>query len=133
MTKIIVSQICKIFNGSCSLKDFVRDDQFIMKCQKCQKVIYVCSEAFCSKFLIHYCSPLSTDVCHRKKVPLGRRDKKKKKKTYKNEFKGVSLLSALHNKMFSYYLLSLKRAFPHLSCYIYIYIIYIYIMLVSFF
>ena len=32
MTKINVSQICKIFNGSCSLKDFARDDQLIMKC-----------------------------------------------------------------------------------------------------
>ena len=32
MTKIILSQICKIFNGSCSSKDFVRDDQLIMKC-----------------------------------------------------------------------------------------------------
>ena len=32
MTKINVSQICKIFNGSCSLKNFVRDDQLIMKC-----------------------------------------------------------------------------------------------------
>ena len=32
MTKIKVSQICKIFNGSCSVKDFVRNDQLIMKC-----------------------------------------------------------------------------------------------------
>ena len=32
MTKINISQICKIFNGSCSSKDFVRDDQLIMKC-----------------------------------------------------------------------------------------------------
>ena len=32
MTKINVSQICKIFNGSCSSKDFVRVDQLIMKC-----------------------------------------------------------------------------------------------------
>ena len=32
MTKINVSQICKIFNGPCSSKDFVRDDQLIMKC-----------------------------------------------------------------------------------------------------
>ena len=31
MTKINVSQICKISNGSCSSKDFVRDDQLIMK------------------------------------------------------------------------------------------------------
>ena len=32
MTKINVSQICKIFNGSCSSEDFVRDDQLMMKC-----------------------------------------------------------------------------------------------------
>ena len=32
MTKINVSQICTIFNGSCSIKDFVGDDQLIMKC-----------------------------------------------------------------------------------------------------
>ena len=32
MTKINISQICKIFYCSCSLKDFVRDDQLIMKC-----------------------------------------------------------------------------------------------------
>ena len=32
MTKVNVSQICKLFNGSCSIKDFVRDDQLIMKC-----------------------------------------------------------------------------------------------------
>ena len=32
MTKISVSQICKIFNGSCSIKDFVRNGQLIMKC-----------------------------------------------------------------------------------------------------
>ena len=32
MTKINVSQIGKIFNGSCSIKDFVGDDQLIMKC-----------------------------------------------------------------------------------------------------
>ena len=32
MTKINVSQICKIFNGSCSIKDFIRNDQLIMKC-----------------------------------------------------------------------------------------------------
>ena len=31
MTKIDVSQICKIFNGSCFIKDFVRNDQLIMK------------------------------------------------------------------------------------------------------
>ena len=31
MTKINVSQICKIFNGSCSIKEFVGDDQLIMK------------------------------------------------------------------------------------------------------
>ena len=31
MTKINISQICKIFNGSCSSKDFGRDDQLIMK------------------------------------------------------------------------------------------------------
>ena len=59
-------------------------------------------------------------------MPLGQRDKKKKQKTYKNEFKDVSLFSAMHNKIFSYYLLSLKRAFPQLSC-------GMYIMLVSFF
>ena len=123
MTKINISQICKISNGSCSSKDFVRDDQLI---NACQKVNYFCFEAFYSKFLIHYCRPLSTDVCHRKKVPLGQRDKKKKQKTYKNEFKDVSLFSALHNKIFPYYLLSLKKAFPQLSC-------DMYIMLVSFF
>ena len=61
-----------------------------------------------------------------KKVPLGQRDKKKKQKTYKNEFKDVSLLTAMHYKIFSYYLLSLRRAFPQLSC-------DMYIMLVSFF
>ena len=32
MTKINASPIRKIFNGSCSSKDFVRDDQLIMKC-----------------------------------------------------------------------------------------------------
>ena len=32
MTKIIVSQICKIFNGSCFIKKFVGDDQAIMRC-----------------------------------------------------------------------------------------------------
>ena len=32
MTKISISQIFKFFNGSCSSKDFVRDDQLIMKC-----------------------------------------------------------------------------------------------------
>ena len=32
MTKINISQICKIFNGSCYSKDCVRDDQLIMKC-----------------------------------------------------------------------------------------------------
>ena len=32
MTKIKVSQICKIFNGSCFIKEFVGDDQLIMKC-----------------------------------------------------------------------------------------------------
>ena len=31
MTRINVSQICKIFNGSCSIKEFVEDDQLIMK------------------------------------------------------------------------------------------------------
>ena len=31
MTKINVSQICKIFNGSCFVKDIVRNDQLIMK------------------------------------------------------------------------------------------------------
>ena len=59
-------------------------------------------------------------------MPLGQRDKKKKQKTYKNEFKDVSLFSSMHNKIFSYYLLSLRRAFPQLSC-------DMYIMLVSFF
>ena len=59
-------------------------------------------------------------------MPLGQRDKKKKQKTYKNEFKDVSLFSAMHNKIFSYYLLSLRRAFPQLSY-------DMYIMLVSFF
>ena len=95
-----------------------------MKCML--KVLYVCSEAFCSKFLIHYRRRLSTDICHRKKVPLGQRDKKKKQKTYKNEFKDVSLFSSMHYKIFSYYLLSLRRAFPQLSC-------DMYIMLISFF
>ena len=33
MKKIHVSQIWKIFNGSCSIKDFVRNDQLIMKCK----------------------------------------------------------------------------------------------------
>ena len=32
MTRINVSQICKILNSSYSSKDFVRDDQLIMKC-----------------------------------------------------------------------------------------------------
>ena len=32
MAKINVSQICTIFNGSCSVKDFVRNDKLIMKC-----------------------------------------------------------------------------------------------------
>ena len=32
MTKINVSQICKIFNGSCFEKEIVGDDQLIMKC-----------------------------------------------------------------------------------------------------
>ena len=32
MAKINVSQICKIFNGFCSVKDFVKNDQLIMKC-----------------------------------------------------------------------------------------------------
>ena len=32
MIKINVSQICKIFNGPCSIKDFVRNDQLTMKC-----------------------------------------------------------------------------------------------------
>ena len=32
MTKINVSQICKIFNGSCFEKELVWDDQLIMKC-----------------------------------------------------------------------------------------------------
>ena len=59
-------------------------------------------------------------------MPLGQRDKKKKQKAYKNEFKDVSLFSAMHNKIFSYYLLSLRRAFLQLSC-------DMYIMLVSFF
>ena len=58
-------------------------------------------------------------------MPLGQRDKKEAK-TYKNEFKDVSLFTAMHNTIFSYYLLSLKRAFPQLSC-------DMYIMLVSFF
>ena len=32
MTKINVSEICKIFNGSFFIKEFVWDDQLIMKC-----------------------------------------------------------------------------------------------------
>ena len=44
-------------------------------------------QAFCSKFLIHYRRPLSTDVCHRKQVPLGQRDKKKKQKRTKMNLK----------------------------------------------
>ena len=32
MTMINLSQICKIFNCSCFIKEFVRDDQLIMKC-----------------------------------------------------------------------------------------------------
>ena len=32
MTKINVSRICKIFNGSCFEKEIVGDDQLIMKC-----------------------------------------------------------------------------------------------------
>ena len=36
MTKINVSQICTILNGSGSIKDFVRGDQLIMNCMtKC--------------------------------------------------------------------------------------------------
>ena len=29
MTKINLSQICNIFNGSCFIKEFVGDDKFI--------------------------------------------------------------------------------------------------------
>ena len=32
MAKINVSQICKIFNGSCFIKEFAGGDQLIMKC-----------------------------------------------------------------------------------------------------
>ena len=32
MIKINISQICKIFNGSCFIKEFVGDNQLIMKC-----------------------------------------------------------------------------------------------------
>ena len=32
MIKLNISEICKILNGSCSIKDFVREDQLIMKC-----------------------------------------------------------------------------------------------------
>ena len=31
MTKINVSHICKIINGSCFIQEFVGDDQLIMK------------------------------------------------------------------------------------------------------
>ena len=62
MTKINPSQICKIFNCFCFIKEFVRDDQLIMKCMI--KGVLFCYEAFCSKFLIRYGRPLSNTVCH---------------------------------------------------------------------
>ena len=60
-----MSQILKIFNGSCSIENFGGYDQVIKVYMT--KVLYFCFEAFFRKFLIHYGGPPLNDVCHRKR------------------------------------------------------------------
>ena len=84
-----------------------------------KKSVLFCSEAFCSKFLIHYGRPLSN------KVPLGQKRKKEAKK-HENKYKMSHWFQQNKIRIFSLNLLSFERPFPQLLC-------GMQIMLVSFF
>ena len=86
MSKVNVSQICKIFNGSCFIKEVVGDDQLLMKCM-IKNMFYVALMHFVRNSRYIMVDLYQTKLVTRKGASDSKSQKEEAKKSTKMDMK----------------------------------------------